>query len=313
MSSQDIITAYSVAVPQKQEQPYPGLDKNLAPGVEYTKLEYWDNEGNPSLREYQGVGKLQGKTAIITGGDSGIGRAAAIMFTREGCTGITITHLPEELEDAQEAKKMIEASGSRVTLTCLDLMEEQNCKALVEDHVRNFGGLNILVNNAAKQMHELCFMCKDFKDIDLSDVESTFKSNILQMFAVTKYALSYLKRGSAIINTASVVAYKGSVGMVDYSATKGAIVTFTRSLAIQLAKSGIRVNAVAPGPVVTALQAASRSADNMEEFGVGLPLHNRAAQPAEVGPAFVFLASSDSNAMTGAVLHINGGQHIGGS
>ncbi|KXN88815.1 hypothetical protein AN958_06684 [Leucoagaricus sp. SymC.cos] len=300
MSGEDIITAYSVAVPEKQKQNLPGLDKHLKPGVEYTKLEVWDDEGKPSLREYQGSGKLQGKTVIITGGDSGIGRAAAIMFAREGCEGITISHLSEEHDDAQGAKKQIEDEGVQVNLVSCDLMEEVNCRKLVESHVQKFGKLNILVNNASKQI-----MCPNFEDIDLGNVESTFRSNILQMFAVTKLALSHLKRGSCIINTTSVTAYKGSAGLVDYSTTKGAIVTFTRSLSAQLAPRGIRVNAVAPGPVITALQAGSRSAESMEGLGVGMPLHGRAGQPAELGPAYVFLASSDSNIMTGHVLHIN--------
>ncbi|KAF8640952.1 hypothetical protein AX17_000599 [Amanita inopinata Kibby_2008] len=156
-------------------------------------------------------------------------------------------------------------------------------------------------------------MCKNFEEIDLANVQSTFHSNILQMFAVTKFALPYLKRGASIINTPSVTAYKGSPALIDYSSTIGAIISFTRSLSVQLAPRGIRVNAVAPGPVVTALQAASRTADNMEGWGIGTPLHGRAGQPAELGPAYVFLASSDSNIMTGQTLHINSGQHVGGS
>ncbi|KAF5385068.1 hypothetical protein D9615_001254 [Tricholomella constricta] len=308
MSAQDIITAYSVAVPHKQAQDMPGLDKHISPGVEYTKLELWDDQGKPSLVEYKGSGKLRGKTAIITGGDSGIGRAAAIMFAREACTGITISYLPEEHEDANSAKTTLEEAGTQVNLVPGDLMEEQQCKVLVDSHLNKFGKLNILVNNASKQI-----ICKKFEDIDLKNVESTFRSNILQMFAVTKFALPHLKRGSSIINTTSVTAYKGSTGLVDYSATKGAIVTFTRSMAAQLAPRGIRVNAVAPGPVITALQASSREREDMEGLGVGMPLHGRAGQPAELGPAYVFLASSDSNIMTGQVMHINSGQHVGGS
>jgi len=308
MSSKDIITAYRVAVPDKQEQNLPGLDKKISPGVEYSKLEAWDDNENPSLYEYTGSSKLKGKTAIITGGDSGIGRAAAIMFAREGCSGITITYLPEEEPDARDAQRSLEEAGARVNLVSGDLMNENHCKAVIDSHIKAFGKLNILVNNASKQI-----MCKKFEEIDLANVESTFRSNILQMFAVTKFALPHLKRGSSIINTTSVTAYRGSGGLVDYSSTKGAIVTFTRALATQLAPRGIRVNGVAPGPVITALQPASRPAENMEGFGVGMPLHGRAAQPAELGPAYVFLASSDSNVMTGQVMHLNSGEHIGGS
>ncbi|KAF9471729.1 NAD(P)-binding protein [Pholiota conissans] len=300
MSAQDIVTAYSVAVPEKQSQEMPGLDKKMTPHLEYTKLEIWDDEGKPSLVEYQGSGKLKGKTAIITGADSGIGRAAAIMFAREGCSGITITYLPEEEADAKDAKKIIEDSGAKCNITSADLMDEAACKKVVDDHLRAFGKLNILVNNASKQL-----FCKQFENIDLKNVESTFRSNILQMFALTKFALPHLNRGASIINTTSVTAYRGSGSLVDYSATKGAIMSFTRSLAVQLASKGIRVNAVAPGPIVTALQSGSRSAENMEGFGVGMPLHGRAGQPAEAGPSYVFLASSDSNILTGQVIHIN--------
>jgi len=308
MSTEKVVTAYEVAFPDKQKQDLPGVEKKFSPGMEHTKLEYWDDDGKPFLREYQGCGKLQGKTAIVTGGDSGIGRAAAIMFAREGCSGITISHLPEEKQDAQDAKIQMEEAGAKVNVVACDLMKMEDCKKLVNSHMQSFGKLNILVNNASKQI-----FCKNFAEIDLGNVESTFHSNILQMFTVTKFALPHMKRGSSIINTTSVTAYKGSPGLVDYSSTKGAIVSFTRSLAVQLAPKGIRVNAIAPGPVVTALQAGSRSAEDMENFGVGMPLHGRAGQPAEVGPSYVFLASSDSNIMTGQVLHINNAQHIGAS
>ncbi|KAF7763916.1 hypothetical protein Agabi119p4_8453 [Agaricus bisporus var. burnettii] len=296
MSSSDVITAYPNAFPEKQTQPLPGIERQMRPGVDHSKLESWD-EGKPSLKEYKGSGKLQGKTALITGGDSGIGRAAAIMFAREGCAGITISHLPEEQQDAKAVKPEIEEHSTKLNLVSCDLMEKKNCKDLVESHLQKFGKLDILVNNASKQI-----MCDKLENIDLGYVESTFQSNIIQMFAVTKFALPHLKRGSSIINTTSVVA-----------ATKGAIAAFTRSLALQLISKGIRVNAVAPGPVITPLQPASRTPEDMEGWGSGTPLHGRAAQPAELGPAYVFLASSDSNVMTGQVLHVNSGLHIGGS
>ncbi|KAH7931417.1 NAD(P)-binding protein [Leucogyrophana mollusca] len=309
MSAKDIISAYAVAVPGKQSQPQPGLDKDIDPGVEYIAQEYWDNDGKPHLRDYVGSGKLQGKYAIITGGDSGIGRSAAIMFAREGARGITFSYLPEEEADAKHAANAIKKDGQcEVNALAINLQDEAACKKLVDSHVQKFGTISILVNNAGKQL-----ICQDFDKIDLANVRSTFESNILQMFAVTKFALPHMKRGSSIINTTSVVAYAGAPNLVDYSSTKGAILTFTRSLALQLAPKGIRVNAVAPGPVMTALQPASRDAEEMEHFGVGTPMHGRAAQPAELGPAFVFLASPDSNVMTGACMHVNNGMHVGGS
>ncbi|KIJ14597.1 hypothetical protein PAXINDRAFT_79098 [Paxillus involutus ATCC 200175] len=308
MSAQDLVTAYKVAVPEKQSQELPGLDKHIKPGIEYVQQEYWDNDGKPYLRAYTGSGKLLDKYALITGGDSGIGRATALLFAIEGLKGVTISHLPQETEDAKAAAEQLAKHGCDVNTVALDLQRDSDCQQLVEAHIRRFGHLNILVNNASKQIIE-----KRIENIDLQNVRSTFESNIIQMFAVTKFAVPHMKRGSSIINTTSVVAYAGSPGLVDYSATKGAIMSFTRSLSKQLAPRGIRVNSIAPGPVITALQPASRDADEMESFGLGVPLHGRAAQPAEIAPAFVFLASPDSNAMTGACIHINNGIHVGGS
>ncbi|KAL1740577.1 hypothetical protein HDZ31DRAFT_47207 [Schizophyllum fasciatum] len=309
MGSDQPITAYDVAVPEKQKQNLPGLDRKIAPGLEYSRLEEWDEEGNPRLVEYQGAGKLKNKAIIVTGGDSGIGRAAAIAFAREGASGITITYLPEEEADARDAKKDIEASGAKVVTVKVDLINEDDCKRVVDEHVKAFGRVDVLVNNASRQV-----INSDFATIDLQNVHNTFQANILQMITTTKYALPHMKRGSAVINTTSVTAYKGSASLIDYSSTKGAIVTFTRSLALQLAPKGIRVNAVAPGVVITALQAGSRGEEDMEGLGLGIPLLNRGAQPAEMAPTYVYLASArDSNFMTGAVLHINGGQHVGGS
>lgn len=307
MGKEDIVTAYkSLTDIPAQQQNLPGLDTAMAPYAEWTKLEHWDKDGKPFLAEYEGSNKLKGKSAIVTGGDSGIGRSAAQMFAREGCD-VTIVYLPEEEEDAQNVKKAIEADGKQCLCLALDLMEEESVKKVVDEHLKKFGGLDVLVNNASKQI-----MCKDLADIDMSNVESTFRSNILAMFALTKYALPHLSRGASIINTSSVTAFKGSAAMVDYSSTKGAIVTFTRSLAMQLAPKGIRVNAICPGPVHTPLQPASRPAEQMEDFNVGsLPLWGRANMPAEMGPAYVFLASADSNAMTGQCMHLNNAQWIG--
>ncbi|KXN88814.1 hypothetical protein AN958_06683 [Leucoagaricus sp. SymC.cos] len=330
MSAEDIITAYSVAVPEKQKKALPGLDKcierewfsaqkcvchtralRLRIGVEYAKLEVWDDEGKPGLREYQGSDKFQNKASVTTGGDSGINRAVAIMFACEGCLGITVSHLPKEREAAQEAKKQVEESGTKVSLVSCDLMEDDSCRELVESHKQRFR------------------ICKNFEEIDLGKVESTSRSNILQMIVISKFAVPRLKRGSSIIDTASITAYRESGGLLDYSSTEGAIVSFTRSLAVQLTPKGIHVDAVAPGPVITALQASSRTAEGMKGFGVGMLLHVRAGQPAELEPAYVFLASSDSNIMTGQVTHINSelfrlikatgtygrtsGEHVGGS
>ncbi|CAD6923164.1 unnamed protein product [Tilletia caries] len=314
---ESVITAFSNFAPDKQEQSLPGLDKDLKPGAAHFQVEKWDENGKPFLEEYKGNNRLfverdnKPKTAIITGGDSGIGRAVAIAFAREGAC-VTIAHLPEEKEDAEKTAELIKSSpmGSKEVQTIAgDLMDVAHVQDLVKRHIERYGGrLDILVNNASKQIP-----CADFAEIDLNNVESTFRSNILAMHALTKYALPHMKRGASIIQTSSVTAYKGSKGMVDYSSTKAAIIGFTRSLALQLAPKGIRVNAVAMGPVYTPLQPASRSADNMEDWGVGeLPLHGRPGQPAELAGAYVFLADSGtSNLMTGQVIHMNSGQWVG--
>jgi len=307
--SDEIITAYPHAIPDKQTQNYPGLDKDIKGTVEYTKLEVFDDEGKPSLIEYKGADKLKGKTAIVTGGDSGIGRAAAAAFSREGAKGITITYMPPELEDAKDAQKLLEEGGAEVQIVECNLKNEDDAKKVVDAHIKKWGSVDILVNNASQQ-----FQCPDLAEISMDQVSSTFQANIIQMFAMTKFSLPHMRRGGSIINTTSVTAYAGSPAMVDYSSTKGAIVSFTRALANQLAPKGIRVNAVAPGPVLTALQPATRSAEQMEGWGAGVPLHGRAAQPAELAPTYVFLASSrDSNVITGQVIHINNGKQMGSS
>ncbi|KAK5987198.1 putative oxidoreductase YhdF [Cladobotryum mycophilum] len=278
-------------VKEPQAQNLPGLEKDMKPSSETTAL-----EGKDQFHEYLAAGKLKGNKALITGGDSGIGRSVATLFAREG-SDITIVFLPDEKEDAEETKKLVEKEGRECLLVPGDLMDNDTCKGAVGAHVKRFGTIHVLVNNAGKQIQ-----CPDFAQINLEDVESTFRSNILQMFAITKYALPHIPKGGSIINTTSTVAFRGTASMVDYSATKGAIVSFTRSLAKQLVSKGIRVNAVAPGPVHTPLQPASRPPKQMEGFGEQSQL-GRVGQPSEIAPSFVFLASKDSELYYGQVLH----------
>nr|KAK5449240.1 hypothetical protein LTR18_002329 [Exophiala xenobiotica] len=278
-------------IPEKQEQSLPGSEQNLKPTSESTKL-----EGAQDFVEYAPAGKLKGKKALITGGDSGIGRAVAIQFAREGAD-VSIVFLQDEQKDAEETKKLVEKEGRECQLTAGNLMENETCRDAVQKHVQKFGEINVLLNNAGKQS-----MCKNFQEIDLDMVESIFRSNILAMFAITKYAIPHMKKGSSIINTTSTVAFRGTASMVDYSSTKGAIVSFTRSLSKNLTPKGIRVNAVAPGPVHTPLQPASRPAEQMEDFGTKSQI-GRPGQPSEIAPSFVFLASKDSELYYGQILH----------
>lgn len=278
-------------VEQAQHQDLPGLEKHMQPSSETTAL-----EGKGGHVEYLAAGKLKGNKAFITGGDSGIGRSVAVLFAREG-SDVTIVYLPEEQEDAEQTKKMVEAEGKQCLLIAGNLMDYETCRKAIQQHVDKFGKIHVLVNNASKQI-----MCPDLTQINLDDVESTFRSNILQMFAITKYALPHMEKGGSIINTTSTVAFRGTASMVDYAATKGAIVSFTRSLAQQLIPKGIRVNAVAPGPVHTPLQPASRPAEQMEGFGKNSKL-GRPGQPSEVAPSFVFLASKDAELYYGQVMH----------
>jgi len=280
----------------------------MNPISEWTRQEFW-KDGKPYLREYVGSGKLEGKKAIITGGDSGIGRSAAEMFAREGAD-VSIVYLPEEQSDAEEVKKAIEKTGRVCLLLPLDLTVRANAEEAVRLHMATHGALDVLVNNSARQV-----MCDNVEEIDLDDVELTFRTNILSQFAITKFAVPHMKPGSSIVNSTSVGAYDGSAmaQKLDYSSTKGAIVTFTRSLSQQLAPRYIRVNAVAPGPIWTPLNAATKNqpASTTKDMAWnGAPL-GRIGQPAELGPAYVFLASPDSSYSTGAVIQINGGSWTG--
>ncbi|EHA51080.1 glucose and ribitol dehydrogenase [Pyricularia oryzae 70-15] len=278
-------------VKDAQQQNLPGLEKDMKPTSEATKL-----EGKDQFHEYRAANKLEGAKAFITGGDSGIGRSTAILFAREGAD-VTIAFLPEEQEDADETKKLVEKEGRQCLLFPGDLRNNETCQKAVQAHVDKFKKIDVLVNNASKQI-----MCKNLEDINLDDVQSTFQSNIVAMFAITKFALPHMEKGGSIINTTSTVAFRGTASMVDYAATKGAIVSFTRSLAQQLMPKGIRVNAVAPGPVHTPLQPASRPAEQMEGFGQQSGL-GRVGQPSEIAPSFVFLASKDATLYHGQVLH----------
>jgi NAD(P)-dependent dehydrogenase (short-subunit alcohol dehydrogenase family) len=254
--------------------------------------------------EYKGSGKLTGKIALITGGDSGIGRAVAVLFAREGAD-VAISYL-EEHDDAAETKRQVEEEGRRCLTLPGDIGNEAWCRELIEKTIAEYGQLDVLVNNAAEQHPQ-----EDIRDLTSQQLERTFRTNIFSMFYLTKAALTYLKPGAAVINTTSVVAYKGNKELMDYAATKGAIVSFTRSLSAQLAEDNIRVNAVAPGPIWTPLIPSTFPEEHVGRFGRDTPL-GRPGQPEEVAPAFVFLASADASYITGQTIHVNGGHVVNG-
>lgn len=276
----------------KQTQRLPGSESKMTPQPEFIRA------------GYKGSGKLEGKIALVTGGDSGIGRSVAVHFAREGAD-VAIVYLSED-RDAKHTKLLVEAEGRKCLLIKGDLKKPAFCKKIVKKTVDSFGKLNILVNNAAMQVPE-----KSVEDIALENLRDTFETNIFPFFMTVQQAVQHLTKGDVIINTTSVTAYRGSEHLLDYSSTKGAIVTFTRSLSTMLVDKGIRVNGVAPGPIWTPLIPATFSADEVAEFGKDVPM-KRAGQPSEVGPAYVFLACDDSSYMTGQILHINGGELIGG-
>lgn len=289
-------TAPTDAMPQQM----PGDTQSQQPGseAEMTLAPVVIRDG------YQGSGRLRGKVALISGGDSGIGRAVAVHFAREGAD-VAVIYL-DETEDARATLAMIEAEGQRGLLLAGDIGDRAFCKDAVRRTVERLGGLNVLVNNAAEQHPQ-----ESVEDITPEQLERTFRTNIFAMFYLVQAALSHLQAGDSVINTTSVTAYRGSPGLLDYSSTKGAIVAFTRSLSGQLAKRQIRVNAVAPGPIWTPLIPSTFDTDKVASFGQDVPL-GRAGQPAEVAPAFVFLASDDASYVTGQVIHPNGGEIING-
>ncbi|WP_404826099.1 SDR family oxidoreductase [Cytobacillus stercorigallinarum] len=254
--------------------------------------------------DYQPAGKLEGKVAIITGGDSGIGKSTAIYFAKEGAD-VIVPYLNEH-EDAKETKTLVEQVGKTCLLISGDLSSETFCQEVVKQALNKFGKIDILVNNAGEQHPQ-----KNIEDISGQQLEKTFQTNIYAMFHLTKATLPHLGAGSTIINTASVTAYAGNELLVDYSSTKGAIVSFTRSLSMQLASKEIRVNGVAPGPIWTPLIPSTFSAEEVSSFGKDVPM-KRAGQPFELAPAYVFLASDDSSYMSGQMLHINGGKIVNG-
>ncbi|WP_436862525.1 SDR family oxidoreductase [Staphylococcus caeli] len=276
-----------------------GYTQDRQPGIQKDM----DPQPITEMDEYKSAGKLQGKVALITGGDSGIGRSIAMLYAREGAQ-VAIGYYDEH-EDAEAVVDAIEALGGTAKAYTHDLKSVDDSQKLIENVVKDFGGLNILVNNGGVQ-----FPQDHFEDITPTQIKETFETNIFGMMFLSQAAVPHLKDGDAIINTTSVTAYRGSAHLIDYSATKGAIVSFTRSLATTLSSRGIRVNAVAPGPIYTPLIPATFSEDKVEHQGGETPMGRR-GQPAELAPSYVFLASyADSSYITGQVIHVSGGDYI---
>jgi len=289
MDQKDMYTPLEI---KGQTQPIPGKESRMDPEPIYD---------NP---DYKGTGRLKGKTAIITGGDSGIGRAISVAYGKEGCNVVIVYNTADD--DANTTKQVVESYQAKVLLMKGDIGDSNFCKQVVEKTVQTFGSLDILVNNAAEQHPQ-----KRLEDITDEQLLRTFQTNIFSMFYLTRAALPYLKENSAIINTSSITAYKGSADLLDYSATKGAITAFTRSLSANLAERKIRVNQVAPGPIWTPLIVSTLDKNAVGTFGKDTPL-KRPGQPVELAEAYVFLATDASTYITGQTIHINGGTIVNG-
>lgn len=286
MASQD----QKPSIPPQHQEHQPGSEAAMQPRPQ------------AEMKNYMGSGKLKGKVALVTGGDSGIGRATSIAFAKEGANLVIAYY--DEHEDAKETQRHIEAEGRECVLLAGDVSEEAFCRKMVDTAMSSYGRLDIVVNNAAQQYPQ-----SSIADITEEQLMKTFRVNIFSMFFTVKAALPHLKPGARIINSTSVTAYRGSAHLLDYAATKGAIVAFTRSLSQQLIERGILVNAVAPGPVWTPLIPSSFSVPQVEHFGEKAPM-GRPGQPDEIAPAYVFLASDDASFMSGQVLHPNGGEVV---
>ena len=284
----------------RRQEERPGQHQPRQPGLEA------EMEPRPVTvpEHYRGSGKLEGKAALVVGGDSGIGRSVSVLFAMEGAD-VGVVYLDEH-EDAEETKRLVEEQGRKCLTIAADVRDEDTCRKAVAQAAEELGGLDVLVNHAGEQHPR-----EKFEDITAHQLERTFRTNVFSMFYLTRAALEHLPEGGTIVNTTSVTAYEGYPSMIDYSATNGAIVSFTRALAKSLVERGVRVNAVAPGPVWTPLIPATFPSEKVEDFGVQTPM-GRAGQPAELGPAYVYLACEDSSFTTGQVIHVNGGQWTGG-
>lgn len=291
LTFQNPVTRYAKIEPPEQHQPEPGLDARLTPKADL------------GAESYRGTGRLQGRKALITGADSGIGGAVAIAFAREGAD-VALTYLPSEQEDAEAVRDAVKDTGRTIALLPGDLADREFCVQVVDDAAKELGGLDVLVNNAGRQIA----VEGGLEELTDEQLEDVYNVNILAMFRVSRQALKYLKPGSSIVNSTSIQAYDPSPELLDYASTKAAINNFSKGLAEELAPKGIRVNAVAPGPIWTPLQVSDgQPKEKLPEFGHSTGL-GRAGQPTELAPAYVFLASSESSYVIGETLHVNGGR-----